>query len=67
MRAARSAGMKVMLDGQGGDEVLAGYPTTFSYLLADMLAAGRLVATRRARSRRIAASRADLAAPLLRP
>ena len=42
MRAARSAGVTVMLDGQGGDEVLAGYPTTFPYLLADLLASGRL-------------------------
>ena len=42
MRAARAAGVTVMLDGQGGDEVLAGYPTTFPYLLADMVAAGRL-------------------------
>ena len=42
MRAAQAAGVTVMLDGQGGDEVLAGYPTTFPYLLADMIAAGRL-------------------------
>jgi asparagine synthase (glutamine-hydrolysing) len=42
MRAARVAGVTVMLDGQGGDEVLAGYQTTFPYLLADMIAAGRL-------------------------
>jgi asparagine synthase (glutamine-hydrolysing) len=42
MRAAREAGLKVMLDGQGGDEVLAGYPTTWPYRFADLLAAGRL-------------------------
>ena len=41
MRAARAAGVTVMLDGQGGDEVLAGYPTTFPYLLADLSRAGR--------------------------
>ena len=42
MRAAREAGLKVMLDGQGGDEVLAGYPTTWPYRFADLLVAGRL-------------------------
>ncbi len=42
MRAARAAGVTVMLDGQGGDEVLAGYPTTFPYLLADLVSHGRL-------------------------
>ena len=31
-----------MLDGQGGDEVLAGYRTTYGYRLADLLAGGRL-------------------------
>lgn len=41
MREARRAGIKVMLDGQGGDEVLAGYPTTLPYRLADLLAGGR--------------------------
>ncbi len=46
MRGARAAGVKVMLDGQGGDEVLAGYPTTFPYLLADLVAAGRLARSR---------------------
>ena len=42
MRAAREAGLKVMLDGQGGDEVLAGYPTYFSYRFADLLTRGQL-------------------------
>jgi asparagine synthase (glutamine-hydrolysing) len=43
MRAAAAADVRVMLDGQGGDEVLAGYPsTTFSYHAADLLASGRL-------------------------
>jgi asparagine synthase (glutamine-hydrolysing) len=40
MREARRAGVKVMLDGQGGDEALLGYPTTFGYRLADLLAGG---------------------------
>jgi asparagine synthase (glutamine-hydrolysing) len=38
MREAARAGLKVMLDGQGGDEVLAGYRTTYGYRLADLLA-----------------------------
>jgi asparagine synthase (glutamine-hydrolysing) len=43
MRAAGRAGLKVMLDGQGGDETLAGYPTTTrAYRFADLLASGRL-------------------------
>ncbi len=42
MRAAHEAGMKVMLDGQGGDEVFAGYPTYFRSRFADLLAAGRV-------------------------
>lgn len=40
MRSAAAAGLKVMLDGQGGDEVLAGYRTTYGYRLADLLAGG---------------------------
>ena len=42
MRAAAEVGLKVMLDGQGGDEVLAGYRTTHGYRIADLLAGGRL-------------------------
>src|SRR6185312_6767501 len=42
MRAAAEAGLKVMLDGQGGDEVLAGYPTTRGYRIADLLAGGHV-------------------------
>jgi asparagine synthase (glutamine-hydrolysing) len=42
MRAAAEAGLKVMLDGQGGDEVLAGYRTTHGYRIADLLAGGHL-------------------------
>ena len=42
MREARAAGIKVMLDGQGGDETLAGYPTrTWAYRFADLLANAR--------------------------
>lgn len=37
MRAARDAGIKVMLNGQGGDEVFAGYPVYFGSRFADLL------------------------------
>ncbi len=47
MREAGRAGMKVMLDGQGGDEILAGYHGYFGYLFADLLLQGRLPALRR--------------------
>ena len=44
MRAAAHQGLKVMLDGQGGDETLAGYEsTTRSYRFADLVSSGRLV------------------------
>jgi asparagine synthase (glutamine-hydrolysing) len=42
MRHARQAGLTVMLDGQGGDEILAGYRASFGYRLSDLLRAGRL-------------------------
>ena len=42
MREARRDGVTVMLDGQGGDEVLAGYRAHLGFRLADLLAAGRL-------------------------
>jgi asparagine synthase (glutamine-hydrolysing) len=41
MRAAKDGGLKVMLDGQGGDEVLAGYRAHLGFRLADLLARGR--------------------------
>ena len=42
MRAAKAAGVTVMLDGQGGDEVLAGYHGYFGFRFADLLVARRL-------------------------
>jgi asparagine synthase (glutamine-hydrolysing) len=42
MREARRSGVTVMLDGQGGDEVLAGYRAHLGVRLADLLASGRL-------------------------
>lgn len=43
MRAAREAGLKVMLDGQGGDELFAGYRASFGYHLSDLVASGHVV------------------------
>ena len=41
-QAAHAAGVKVMIDGQGADEYLAGYPTFAGARLASLLAAGRI-------------------------
>jgi len=38
---ARRAGIKVMLDGQGADEQLAGYHSSFQYYLSDLARQGR--------------------------
>ncbi|MBM4133215.1 MAG: asparagine synthase (glutamine-hydrolyzing) [Nitrospira sp.] len=40
MNAARGAGMKVLLDGQGADELLFGYPGFMGSHLADLVTAG---------------------------
>ena len=42
MGLAAQHGMKVMLDGQGADEVLGGYLPYFGALLADIVASGQL-------------------------
>ena len=47
MRAAAREGMKVMLDGQGGDETLAGYTNFYGARIADLLLAARLGEVRR--------------------
>ncbi len=47
MQAAREAGLTVMLDGQGADEILAGYHGYFGPFFADLLVHGRLGELRR--------------------
>jgi asparagine synthase (glutamine-hydrolysing) len=47
MREAKAAGLKVMLDGQGADETLAGYHGYFGPFFADLLVARRLGELRR--------------------
>ena len=47
MRAAKETGLKVMLDGQGADETLAGYHGYFGPFFADLLARRRLGELRR--------------------
>jgi asparagine synthase (glutamine-hydrolysing) len=42
MRAAREAGVKVLLDGQGGDEVFGGYAKFRYAYLASLLRSGRI-------------------------
>ena len=47
MQAARAAGIPVLLDGQGGDEVLLGYERYYSYAFAQWLRQGRVALTAR--------------------
>jgi asparagine synthase (glutamine-hydrolysing) len=47
MELAHRAGLKVLLDGQGGDETLAGYPRYLAVRLRDLLIDGRLIALAR--------------------
>lgn len=42
MKRAHAKGLKVLLDGQGGDEILAGYMPFFASLLANELRHGRI-------------------------
>ncbi len=41
MKEVQARGIKVVLDGQGGDELLCGYAKYFYFRLADLLGAGR--------------------------
>lgn len=72
MRTAHDAGLKVMLDGQGGDELFAGYPGYVGYFFADLLRRGRiptflseLVATNQVRGMGVAKLAAELVRPLV--
>lgn len=47
MRLVRESGVTVTLDGQGADELMAGYPTYHSVFLATLLRAGKLGAAGR--------------------
>ena len=44
MRLVRDSGVTVTLDGQGADELMAGYPTYHSVMLATLLRAGHAMA-----------------------
>ena len=48
MRLAKQTGVIVLLDGQGGDEILAGYHPFFGAIFGDLLRGGRWVAAARA-------------------
>jgi asparagine synthase (glutamine-hydrolysing) len=61
MRTAAGEGLKVMLDGQGGDEVLAGYRAFVGFHLADLIAGGRA----RTLLTELASFRSQLGAPAL--
>ena len=41
MKLAREKGVKVLLTGQGGDEVLGGYHKYYFYLFADLISSGK--------------------------
>jgi asparagine synthase (glutamine-hydrolysing) len=60
MREAARAGIRVMLDGQGGDEVLAGYPAYRGARLSDLLASGRMTSLARELSAGDAPARSEL-------
>lgn len=70
MQAARNRGITVMLDGQGADELLAGYRSFFAFFFADLLRHGRVreLASEVAAYRRFTGSGgADTIAALARP
>lgn len=48
MKRIRQQGIRVVLDGQGGDEILCGYAKYFYYSLIDLIKAGRYVAAAKA-------------------
>ncbi|MFL5234509.1 MAG: asparagine synthase (glutamine-hydrolyzing) [Microvirga sp.] len=52
---ARRAGIKVMLDGQGADEALAGYHWTYAWHLLTLIRQGRLTALASTVSQRVGA------------
>lgn len=63
---ARKIGVKVMLDGQGADEQLAGYHTGFAYYLANLIKTGRILKARQTIARRRNLHGASVAHQLMR-
>jgi asparagine synthase (glutamine-hydrolysing) len=63
---ARRAGIKVMLDGQGADEQLAGYHWTYAWHLVTLIRQGRLMALARTVAERSDAHGAPVADQLKR-
>jgi asparagine synthase (glutamine-hydrolysing) len=63
---ARRAGIKVMLDGQGADEQLAGYHWTYAWHLVTLMRQGRLAALARTVAERSGAHGAPVADQLKR-
>ena len=43
MQAAKEQGIKVTLDGQGADELAAGYPAYYSVFLTELIQEGKLI------------------------
>jgi asparagine synthase (glutamine-hydrolysing) len=63
---ARRAGIKVMLDGQGADEALAGYHWTYAWHLLTLIRQGRLTALASTVSQRVGAHGCGVADQLTR-
>ena len=63
LRLAKERGVTVLLDGQGGDELLGGYHYYYGVLLAQLLRAGRLSAA--VQAQRSASKVSGLSAPFL--
>ncbi|MFL5075580.1 MAG: asparagine synthase (glutamine-hydrolyzing) [Microvirga sp.] len=63
---ARRAGIKVMLDGQGADEALAGYHWTYAWHLLTLIRQGRLTALASTVSQRVGAHSCGVADQLTR-
>jgi asparagine synthase (glutamine-hydrolysing) len=63
---ARRAGVKVMLDGQGADEQLAGYHWTYAWHLLTLIRQGRVLTVARTIAERVGAHQVGVAEQLMR-